>query len=128
MPDLHSFDYVVVRVVPRPERGECVNVGVILFSREANYLDGIIEPDWDRIEALHPGIDREEVARQLEHLQKVIAGDKSAGPIARLSPSKRFHWLSGPRSTVVQVSSMHSGLCEAPAESLERLANSMVRV
>ncbi len=128
MPDLHSYDYVVVRLVPRPERGECVNVGVILFSREANFLGGVIEPDWARISALHPQIDQDEVARQLQHLQHVVDGDRAGGPIARLSPSQRFHWLSGPRSTVVQVSPMHSGLCGSPAEALERLADAMVRV
>lgn len=128
MPDLHSYDYVVVRIVPRPERGESVNVGVILFSREANFLDGVIDPDWDRIAALHPEIDRDEVARQLRHLEQVVRGDDSGGPIARLSPSQRFHWLSGPRSTVVQVSPMHSGLCNDPGESLEHLADTMVRV
>lgn len=127
MPVLHSFDYTIVRVVPRPERGECINVGVIMFSREANYLGGLIEPDWERIIALDSRIDREEVARQLDHLKNVVDGNKSAGPIAQMSPSKRFHWLSGPRSTVVQVSPMHSGLCDDPGEALERLMEAMVR-
>jgi hypothetical protein len=128
VPDLRSFDYTIVRVVPRPERGECVNVGVILFCREANFLGGIIDPDWQRITALDPSVDREEVARQLDHLKKVIAGDRDAGPIAQLSASKRFHWLSGPRSTVVQVSPMHSGLCDEPMEMLEHLMDTMVRL
>jgi hypothetical protein len=128
MPDLRSFDYTVVRVVPRPERGECVNVGVILFSREANYLGGIIDPDWNRITALDPHADRPEIERQLDHLEKVIQGDLNAGPIAQLSPSKRFHWLSGPRSTVVQVSPMHSGLSNDPERMLEHLVDTMVRV
>ena len=128
MPDLHSFDYTIVRIAPRPERGECVNVGVILFSREANYLGGLIEPDWKRITALDPDIDRDEVARQLNHLEQVIQGNRSAGPIAQLSPSKRFHWLSGPRSTVVQVSPMHSGLCDDPETMLQHLFETMVRV
>jgi hypothetical protein len=128
MPDLPSFDYTIVRIVPRPERGECVNVGVILFSREANYLGGRIEPDWERIAALDPNLDREEVSRQLEHFEKVVEGDHSAGPIAQMSPSKRFHWLSGPRSTVVQVSPMHSGLSDEPERMLEHLMDVMVRV
>jgi hypothetical protein len=128
MPDLRSFDYTIVRIVPRPERGECVNVGVILFCREANFLGGRIEPNWERIAALAPTIDRDEVTRQLDHLMTVIEGDHSAGPIAQLSPSKRFHWLSGPRSTVVQVSPMHSGLCDDPGPMLEHLMDVMVRV
>lgn len=127
MPDLHSFDYTVVRIVPRPERGECVNVGVILFCREANFLGGVIEPDWERICAIAPYIDREEAARQLNHLKQVIDGNPDAGPIAQMPPSKRFHWLSGPRSTVVQVSPMHSGLTDDPEGSLRRLVEAMVR-
>jgi hypothetical protein len=128
MPDLHSYDYVIVRIVPRPERGECLNVGVILFSREANFLDGVVEPNWERIQALHPDIDRTEVERQLDHMKQVITGAKDAGPIAQLTLSKRFHWLSGPRSTVVQVSPMHSGLSCDPAKALERLVEQMVRL
>jgi hypothetical protein len=128
MPDLRSFDYTIVRVVPRPERGECVNVGVILFCREANYLGGVIEPDWNRITALDPTVDREEVTRQLDHLENVIAGNRNAGPIAQMPPSKRFHWLSGPRSTVVQVSPMHSGLCDDPEGMLHRLFDRMVTI
>lgn len=128
MPDLLSFDYTIVRVVPRPERGECINVGVILYSRESNFLGGVIEPDWGRIAALDPSIDQGEVARHLRYLENVIAGDKSAGPIAEMPPSKRFHWLSGPRSTVVQVSPMHSGLTDDPEATLRRLVKTMVRV
>jgi hypothetical protein len=128
MPDLHSFDYTIVRVVPRPERGECVNVGVILYCREANFLGGVIEPDWDRIMALDPGVDQAEIARHLRYLENVIAGDRAAGPIAEMPPSKRFHWLSGPRSTVVQVAPMHSGLTVDPEASLKRLVEAMVRV
>ncbi len=127
MPDLRSYDYVIVRIVPRPERGEFVNVGVILFSREANYLDGRIEPAWERIRMLSPDVDREEIERQLTYIKRVIAGDPEGGPIAALSPSQRFHWLAGTRSTVVQVSPMHAGLCNEPAESLERVFGEMVR-
>ncbi|MEX2551499.1 MAG: DUF3037 domain-containing protein [Actinomycetota bacterium] len=126
MPDLHSFDYTIVRIVPRPERGECVNVGVILFCREANFLGGVIEPDWERVLVLEPEFDREEAARQLNHLNQVIDGSKHGGPIAEMPPSNRFHWLSGPRSTVIQVSPMHSGLCEDPAATLQRLARAVV--
>ena len=126
MPDLHSFDYTMIRVVPRPDRGEFVNVGVILFCREADFLGACIETDWGPIMALCPEIDREEITRQLEHLQRVVAGNPDGGPIAQLSPSKRFHWLSGPRSTVIQVSPMHSGLCRDPEETLERLFRSVV--
>jgi hypothetical protein len=118
MPDLRSYDYTIVRIVPRPERGEFVNVGVILFCREAKFLGGRIKPDWDRIACQFPELDRNEAARQLGHLERVIAGGSDGGPIAEMAPSNRFHWLSGPRSTVIQVSPMHSGLCDDPEAKL----------
>lgn len=128
MPELRSFDYAIIRVVPSIERGEAVNVGVILFSREANYLGGRIEPSWERILALCPAIDREELARKLDHLEKVIHGAADGGPIAQLSKPQRFHWLTGPRSTVIQVSDVHAGLCDQPEQMLEHLTDSLVRL
>jgi hypothetical protein len=128
MPEPHSFDYAIIRVVPSVERGECVNVGVILFSAELEFLDGRIEPDWQRIRTLYHSVDEAELQRQLQHFEKVIRGDDDGGPIARLPQSKRFHWLVGPRSTVIQVSSPHSGLCEDPEAMLEHLMETMVRV
>jgi hypothetical protein len=128
MPEPRSFDYAIIRVVPHPERGECVNVGVILFSREAGYLDGRIEPDWKRIHALFPGVDESDLRKHLNHFERVIRGDEDAGPIARLPQPNRFHWLVGPRSTVIQVSEPHSGLCEDPAAMLDHLMDTMVRV
>ena len=126
MPEPRSFDYTVVRIVPRPDRGEFVNVGVILFSREARFLGGRFDPDWDRITCLDPAIDQAEAARQIDHLKRVVAGESGSGPIAAMSPSKRFHWLSGPRSTVVQVSPMHSGICHDPEEMLEQVFKRLV--
>lgn len=128
MHELRSFDYAIIRVVPSIERGEAVNVGAILFSREANYLGGCIEPDWDRILALWPRIDRDELGKQLHHFENVIRGDPHGGPIAQLSPSQRFHWLTGPRSTVIQVSEPHAGLCADPPSMLEHLMETAVRV
>lgn len=128
MPDLSSFDYAIIRVVPSPAREEFVNVGVVLFSRETGFLGGRIEPDWNRIYALNPNVDEAELQRQLSHIEKVIRGDWDAGPIARLDKSNRFHWLVGPRSTVIQVSAAHSGLCDDPAKMIEHLMETMVRV
>ena len=128
MPALHSFDYSVIRLVPRVERGECVNVGIVLFCRTAHFLGARLEPDWARIAALGPGqIDREDVQRQLDYIGQVCAGDPAAGPIAALPQSERFHYLVAPRSTIIQPSPMHSGLCDAPAAALEHLMDCMVR-
>jgi hypothetical protein len=128
MPELDSFDYAIIRVVPHVERGELVNVGVILFCRTRGFLAARVEPDWDRLRVLAPGLDEEEVDRHLRHLVEIAAGDPAAGPIARLSLSERFHWLVSPRSTVIQVSPVHSGLCDDPDEILEHLLDTMVRL
>lgn len=128
MPGLHSFDYAVIRLVPRVERGECVNVGIVLFCRTARFLAARLEPDWARIAALAPGqVDREDVQRQLDYISQVCAGNTAAGPIAALPQSERFHYLVAPRSTIIQPSAMHSGLCDEPAAALEHLMDSMVR-
>ncbi len=125
---LRSFDYAVIRLVPRVERGECVNVGIVLFCRTAHFLGARLEPDWARIEALAPGqVDRSDVQRQLEYITQVCAGDPAAGPIAALPPSERFHYLVAPRSTIIQPSPMHCGLCDEPAVALEHLMDEMVR-
>jgi hypothetical protein len=127
MPDLTSFDYAVIRVVPSVERGEFINAGVILFNREMRYLDARLELDRGRVCALFPGVDVGEVERQLAMLLRVVRGESDAGPIAQLEPSQRFHWLTTPRSTVIQVSEVHSGLCDQPESMLEHLLETMVR-
>jgi hypothetical protein len=108
-----SFDYAVVRVVPRVERGEFINAGVILFCLEHRFLEARVQVDEARLKALWPELDIELVRKHLEAIPKICAGDASAGPIARLSQRERFHWLVSPRSTIIQVSPVHSGLCEA---------------
>lgn len=126
MSDRLAFDYVVVQVVPRVDRDERVNVGVILFCPAASFLGCRIALDAGRVRALAPDVDLPAVAAQLDAVRAVCAGDPAAGPIARLSPSERFHWLSTPRSTVVQPSSPHAGLCEDPGVALDRLFGSAV--
>jgi hypothetical protein len=116
-----AFDYTVLQVVPRVDRDERINVGVILFCPAAAFLGCRIALDADRLRALAPDVDVDAVNAQLDAVRAVCAGDASAGPIARLSASERFHWLSTPRSTVVQPSPAHAGLCEDPAAALERL-------
>jgi hypothetical protein len=121
-----AFDYVIVQVVPRVDRDERLNAGVVLFCPAAAYLGCRIALDEQRARALAPGVDLAAVGAQLDAIRAVCAGDAAAGPIARLTPSERFHWLSTPRSTVVQPSAPHAGLCEDPATALARLFASAV--
>ena len=123
MPVPSSFDYAVVRVVPRVERGEFINAGVIVFCLERRFLAARVRVDEARLKALWPEIDVELVRRHLEAIPKIAAGDPAAGPIARLSLRERFHWLVSPRSTIIQVSEVHTGLCEEEPEGMvEELA------
>lgn len=118
MPVPSSFDYAVVRVVPRVERGEFINAGVIVFCLERRFLAARVAVDEARLKALWPGIDVELVRRHLEAIPKIAAGDPDGGPIARLSQRERFHWLVSPRSTIIQVSEVHTGLCEEEPEGM----------
>ena len=122
MPAPISFDYAVVRVVPRPDLEEFINAGVIVFSAERKYLEAWVQVNEVRLRALWPDIDVDLVRQHLEAIPRVTAGDPSAGPIAGLSQSQRFHWLVAPRSTIIQISPVHSGVCEQPDRVLENLA------
>jgi hypothetical protein len=124
-----SFDYAVVRVVPRVERGEFINAGVIVFCLEHKFLEARVVVDEPRLKALWPQIDVELVRRHLEAIPKIAAGDLSAGPIAKLALRERFHWLVSPRSTIIQVSPVHTGLCEqGPGDAVEELAQRLLSV
>jgi len=120
-PVRHSYDYAVVRVVPRVEREEFFNAGVILFCRVRRFLGARVALDQGRLAALAPALDPAGVEAHLALIERICAGDVDAGPIARLPLAERFHWLVAPRSTVVQTSPVHSGLCADPAAALERL-------
>lgn len=127
MPVPSSFDYAIVRVVPRVERGEFINAGVIVFCLEHKFLEARVSVDEARLKALWPAIDLDLVRRHLEAIPRVAAGDPSAGPIAQLSQRERFHWLVSPRSTIIQVSPVHTGLCEErPGGVLEELTNRLL--
>lgn len=128
MPARSSFDYAILRVVPRVEREELVNAGVILFCLERDFLQARVELDEARLRALWPGTDVELVRQHLEAIPRICAGSPDAGPIARLSLRERFHWLVAPRSTVIQVSPVHSGLCESPERALDELFRRMVLI
>ena len=121
-----SFDYAVLRVVPFPERGEFFNAGVILFCPQLKFLEARVHLDEQKLKALAPDLPAEEVRRRLEAALKICAGEPAAGPIARLPQSARFHWLVAPRSTTIQVSDVHSGVCDAPGSALDRLFQEQV--
>lgn len=122
------YTYAVLRAVPRVDRGEFINVGVVLFSRTARFLEARIDLDRERLRLLDPEVDADDVARHLEVLRRIAAGDPEAGPIARLSQSERFHWLTAPRSTVIQTSAIHVGRCEDPSAALDDLMGRLVRM
>ncbi len=126
MPDLCSFDYAVVRVVPRVEREEFLNAGVILYCRELRYLGARIHLDGERLAALAPELDREAVAAELELIPRICAGGPRAGPLGALRQAERFRWLTSPRSTVVQASPVHPGLCADPEAALEDLVERLI--
>lgn len=126
MPALSSFDYAILRVVPRVERQEFLNAGVILFCLERDFLEARVQVDEPRLKALWPEADVELVRQHLEAVPKICAGLPEAGPIARLSQRERFHWLVAPRSTIIQVSPVHTGLCEEPEKALEEIFRRMV--
>ncbi|HUS16613.1 MAG TPA: DUF3037 domain-containing protein [Chloroflexia bacterium] len=123
-----SFDYAIVRLVPRVERGECLNVGVILFCRTRRFLAARIEVDSARLAAFAPGFDLGEAQEHLDLIPAICAGGPNSGPIGRLPQSERFHWLVAPRSTIIQTSPVHSGLCVDPTASLEHLLATAVRM
>ena len=127
MPDRCTYDYAIVRVVPRVERGEFVNVGAIVSSDAAGYLAARFALDEARLRALDPHVDLDAVRTALEAIAAVCAGGASAGAIGRLALRERFHWLVAPRSTIIQTSAVHTGRCEDLGEALEHLIARMVR-
>ena len=121
------FDYATVRVVPRVERGEFVNVGVILLCSARKFLEAKIELDPERLRALDASLDLGDVALSLAAIPRVCAGGPEAGPIGLLNARSRFDWLVAPRSTIIQTSRVHTGRCTSPGDLLEHLLDVMVR-
>jgi hypothetical protein len=120
------FAYAVLRVVPRVERGESLNAGVVLFARTRKFLEARVRLDAARLAALAPDADVDAIERHLQARARIAAGNADGGPIARLDQSERFNWLVAPSSTVIQPSPVHTGLCGDPAETLERLFAELV--
>ena len=124
------FEYALLRVVPRVERGEGVNVGVVLFCRTRSYLGGKTELGPRQVaalEALAPNLDLDAIRSHLDELARIVAGEPDGGPMARLDAPERFRWVTSPSSTMLQPSEVHGGVTESPEQSLQDLFDRLVR-
>jgi hypothetical protein len=128
VPTSASFDYAVLRVVPRVERQEFINAGVVVFCPERSYLAARIRLDAQRMKALWPHADVDLAKEHLEAARRICEGDAAAGPIAKLSQRERFHWIVSPRSTIIQPSPVHTGVCDATDGLLDRLEKQFLSV
>jgi hypothetical protein len=126
MQENHLFEYAVLRIVPRVEREEFINVGVILYCKKHSFLQTIFTLSESRLLALDPAIDVDEIRSHLDALAAISSGKPEAGPIAALDLASRFRWLTAKRSTVVQTSAVHPGLCKDPGATLQRLHEQLV--
>lgn len=125
-PERKPFAYALLRVVPRAERGERLNVGIVLYSRQHDFLDMRAEVDEGRLRALTPGLDAEPVRERLEALRSVVCGEPAGGALAALPASERFGWIVAPASTILQPSEVHTGLTDDPSATLQRLFETLV--
>ncbi len=122
------YSYAIIRVVPRVERGEYINVGAVLFARTHRYLAARLDLDPARLHALDPHADLALIERHLGNFVAICAGDPAGGPLAALPYSERFHWLTAPRSTIIQTSPVHTGQCADSQTALEDLIATYVRL
>jgi len=128
MKDTNPFEYAVIRTVPRVEREEFINVGVVLYCRNQKFLKAKFEVDEKRLMVFSPNINMEKVCEYLNAFQQICEGNDQAGPIAQLPIAERFRWLTAPRSTILQTSRVHSGLCADAQEKLDILFQRLVVV
>jgi Protein of unknown function (DUF3037) len=126
MQDKHIYEYAVIRVVPRVERGEFLNVGVIVFCKSLAFLEMRYLINEERLHAIYTDIDIEDIRCHLESYEKICKGEYSGGPIARLDHPSRFRWLTARRSTIIQSSEVHPGLCSDPQQTLDKLFSELV--
>jgi hypothetical protein len=126
VPERKAFQYTVLRVVPHVERGERINVGVVLYSPERKFLGARVAVNRERLRAIAPELDLDALERHLRSLQAIADGDADGGPIAQLPQSERFGTLSAPSSTIVQPSEVHTGVCEDGANELDALFERLV--
>jgi hypothetical protein len=122
----NSYDYAIIRLVPSVERGECLNVGVILFCRTLGFLGARIHLNTTRALALSSDLDLAATQQQLDTILLICEGGPEAGLLGKMSQSERFHWLVSPRSTIIQISQVHEGVCDDPEAALEHLLQTMV--
>jgi hypothetical protein len=123
-----SFDYAILRVVPRVERQEFINAGVVVFCLERRYLAARIHLNVERVKALWPATEIELARDHLDAVKRICEGDPDAGPIAKLSQRERFHWIISPRSTIIQPSPVHTGVCDGTDGLLDRLEKQFLDV
>jgi len=126
VPDKFRYDYAVIRVVPKVDREEFINAGVIVSCPELSFLEARIELDESRLLALDPNVDLDLVRKHLASIPTICRGGDGAGSIGQLPQRQRFHWLVAPRSTIIQTSPVHTGICGDPAAALEHLVAKMV--
>ena len=127
MRDQYTYEYAIIRVVPRVEREEFINVGVIVLCAAKKFIEARIELDERRLMAIDSTMDVESIRAHLASISAICNGGEQAGPIGLLTPSERFHWLVAPRSTIIQTSPVHTGRCKDPDTVLEHLLDTMVR-
>ena len=123
----YFYDYAVIRIVPKVDREEFINAGIILSCEEKEFLDAKIEIDEKRLKAFDPDFDIETAKTHLNAIYTICKGGKETGTIGELSQRQRFHWLTSPKSTIIQTSPVHSGYCKDPAETLSHLFEKMVK-
>lgn len=126
MQDSHLYEYAVIRVVPRVEREEFLNIGIILFCKRAKFIKVLFHINKTKIEALSDDFDIEQLECNLTSLQKIANGDKDAGPIAEFDIPERFRWLTAIRSSAIQTSRPHPGLCEDLEKTIQRIFDELV--
>jgi hypothetical protein len=127
MQEKHLFEYAVIRVVPRVEREEFLNVGVIVYCSSKRFLQTLFEINNDRLHAFANDLNIEELETRLDVFKQICAASKDSGPIGKLPIASRFRWLTSARSTIVQTSAVHPGLCCDPLETLTRLYEQLVK-
>lgn len=126
MQEKHLFEYAVIRVMPRVEREEFLNVGIILYCRSKKYLQCIYQLDMQKLQVICPKLDCGDVESNLHSFQEICKGTKTASPISSLDIASRFRWLTATRSTIVQTSKVHPGFCKDPQETLQKLYEQLV--
>lgn len=126
MQENHLYEYAVIRIVPRVEREEFLNIGVILYCPRKGFLKVRYQLDEARLKAFSCKLEVEELEKYLHTLERICIGGKNGGPIGALPIASRFRWLTATRSTIIQTSKIHPGFCIEPEETLDRLYNQLV--